>query len=603
MTLALNPSDLTPGDVAWLRGQYDPWLWASVSARIKLPKSLSGMELTSRPFLRDLYRDMWPEIIVMKGAQMGMSTCAIIRTCWFLTTFPSTVIYTWPTSSDVGRFTQGRINPLIRSSQFLLDRIIDVDSVMQKQFRVIGQAELEQLGRQHGRKAVEGPRSVVYFTGSASEKDAISIDADLLVHDEEDLADPKIIEQFAHRLDASRFGWKFRLSTPRLPGAGIDRVFVETDKRHWLVRCSGCNAQFEMAFPGGPWGYSNIEPDPNDWGELDWLRWEEEGKPARFVCHRCGKTLTNDERNGGRWVAESRDRGRAHGYAISQMAAGWKTAANIVEAFRAATWRTDFWNLTMGIPWQEGTSLLTETAIRERADPQRPMESTGSGTTMGIDVGARFHVVIGKSEGGVPRTIWMGAVASFEECDALMIRYGVASCVIDAAPEEHATRKWADKYNRYAEGSQMSQIRVWRCVYAGGGRPGYTAQLRWNESNGIVEAPRTEILSTSAEELLTRRVLPRYDGSNGWKEYVAHHVASKKVPIWVKGLEVQRILDKYEWHEVGADHLFHAATYEMIARQAPRGAGGARVGLVTTKRGRTAHEVDRPLNIERYRQG
>jgi hypothetical protein len=48
--------------------------------------------------------------------------------------------------------------------------------------------------------------------------------------------------------------------------------------------------------------------------------------------------------------------------------------------------------------------------------------------------------------------------------------------------------------------------------------------------------------------------------------FVVSNCASHKVPIWVKGLETQRILDHYEWHEVGPDHLFHAATYEMLAR-------------------------------------
>ena len=45
-----------------------------------------------------------------------------------------------------------------------------------------------------------------------------------------------------------------------------------------------------------------------------------------------------------------------------------------------------------------------------------------------------------------------------------------------------------------------------------------------------------------------------------WLAYIAHHIASKKVPIWVHGLETERVLDHYEWHEVGPDHLFHAPT-------------------------------------------
>jgi len=110
--------------------------------------------------------------------------------------------------------------------------------------------------------------------------------------------------------------------------------------------------------------------------------------------------------------------------------------------------------------------------------------------------------------------------------------------------------------------------------------------VSWNEETGVVVAPRTEILSRSAEELLERRILPRYEPSEGWLAYLAHHVASKKVPIWVRGLETERVLDHYEWHEVGPDHLFHAATYEMIARQAPQRMVAPPLRLITTRRGK-----------------
>ncbi|MGV0985090.1 MAG: phage terminase large subunit family protein [Limnohabitans sp.] len=585
------PSELTADDVRWLRSLYDPWQWAQETARIRLPKSLSGIDLGSRPFLRDVYRDMYPEIVCMKGAQLGLSTTAIIRALWMLTTFPSTVIYTFPSSADVGKYTQGRINPIIRGSQYLLDRIFDVDSTMQKQFRVITPGQMEEEQRKRGR-AWNGPRGTVYFSGAMSEKDAVSIDADMLVHDEEDLSDPQIIEQFEHRLDASRFRWRFRLSTPRLPGVGIDRVFADTDKRRWMVRCPGCNAEFELAFPGGPWPYSNIEPDPTGWDDPQWDRWDNAGRPSRFLCHACGKTLTPDVRSNGQWVAERPQHGRAHGYAISQLAAPWKTAEMILQAYRKATWRSDFWNLTMGLPWEEGTNLLTEDGIKGRCGSEPMREADPGPCYAGIDVGTKFDCVVGKLEGGVPKTIWMGRLNSYDECDNLMRRFHVATCCIDAAPEEHATRAWAAKYNRYAKaGSQVgSKIVVWRVGYVGGKRPGQTAQVSWNEQNGVVSAPRTEILSASAEELLTERVLPRYDGSDSFRAFIAHHVASKKIPIWVKGLEDKRVLDHYEWHEVAADHQFHAATYEMMARMAPRGIAMPRTGMITTRRGRQTEE-------------
>ena len=63
------------------------------------------------------------------------------------------------------------------------------------------------------------------------------------------------------------------------------------------------------------------------------------------------------------------------------------------------------------------------------------------------------------------------------------------------------------------------------------------------------------------------------------------------MPIWVKGLETERVLDHYEWHEVGPDHLVHAATYEMIARQAPQRMVGLPLTLITTRRGKALEET------------
>jgi hypothetical protein len=63
-------------------------------------------------------------------------------------------------------------------------------------------------------------------------------------------------------------------------------------------------------------------------------------------------------------------------------------------------------------------------------------------------------------------------------------------------------------------------------------------------------------------------------------------VNSKRIAKFVPGLESQQVVERYEWHEVGPDHLFHAGTYEMLARMAPRNALPPSIGLVTLSRGK-----------------
>ena len=88
-----------------------------------------------------------------------------------------------------------------------------------------------------------------------------------------------------------------------------------------------------------------------------------------------------------------------------------------------------------------------------------------------------------------------------------------------------------------------------------------------------------------ASEADKRRILPRFDGSNAWEAYITHHVNSKRVARFVPGLETEQIVDRFEWHEVGADHQFHAATYEMLAREAPREMAPPIRGMITLTRG------------------
>jgi ribosomal protein L37AE/L43A len=530
-----------------------------------------------------VFRDTWPEIAVIKGAQLGFSTTAIVRVFWFLTTFPSNVIYTMPSGAEVSKFTQARINPIVNGSPYLAKRIVDVNSVFVKQFMVASEEQIAARANQPKTTRFSGLRSTVYFGGSSNEKDARSVDADLLVHDEEDLADPQVIEQFESRLDHSRFKWKFRLSTPRLPGAGIDRVWQTTDKRHWFVKCSGCNARFEMAFPDGPWDYGNIEP--LTFAEV------EKGAVARYVCHRCGKTLTNEDRGNGIWVPEVTTRlAIPHGYQVSQMAAPWIPAERVLKRRQEATWDSDFWNLVMGIPWEESTNAITKDAIYDRCGDS-PFATSGQGCTMGVDIGAKVDVVIGdRDPSGAPRTIWLGRVGGYSDLDQLMRQFNVSTCVIDELPEVHSTREWAAKWGK----------RVWRSVYGGGLKS--NSNPVWDEKNGTVSSARTLILTESASELLNERILPSravMESTEAGKAYVQHHVNSKRIPVYVEGLEHDKVVDRYEWHEVGPDHMFHAATYEMLARLAPRGMYAPRRGLITTQRGRGQHgEIDdKPTRI------
>jgi hypothetical protein len=89
--------------------------------------------------------------------------------------------------------------------------------------------------------------------------------------------------------------------------------------------------------------------------------------------------------------------------------------------------------------------------------------------------------------------------------------------------------------------------------------------------------------------------LPRWEPVAAYDRFVTHHVNSKKVPVWVKGLEAQRILDHYEWVEIGDDHQFHSSSYAMLAREVPAGSAAPLIGVRGAVRGSAATPEQPPI--------
>src|SRR5688572_3345837 len=94
---------------------FDPLTWAQRTAGISLPKQ-GRLTFEQHPYLVDVYRDTHPQIVALKGAQLGFSTWAIVRALWAATTWPVSLVYSFPSGGDVSQYAQTRINPIINSS-------------------------------------------------------------------------------------------------------------------------------------------------------------------------------------------------------------------------------------------------------------------------------------------------------------------------------------------------------------------------------------------------------------------------------------------------------------------------------------------------------
>ena len=67
-------------------------------------------------YLRGLYQDESPLVVIRKAAQMGASEYAISRALWFAITMGGTALYYFPTDHDVGEFSRDRFGPAVAES-------------------------------------------------------------------------------------------------------------------------------------------------------------------------------------------------------------------------------------------------------------------------------------------------------------------------------------------------------------------------------------------------------------------------------------------------------------------------------------------------------
>ena len=129
----------------------------------------------------------------------------------------------------------------------------------------------------------------------------------------------------------------------------------------------------------------------------------------------------------------------------------WVNLRDMIERSQATTPAElqEFFNSDLGEPFlaPHGSFSLDE-FDRLRAD-YKVGDYRGQPYVMDVDPGTELHVVVRErlGETGDRSRLWFaGTVGSFEELDGLFKRYHVHTAVIDAQPEQHAARQFAESH-------------------------------------------------------------------------------------------------------------------------------------------------------------
>lgn len=529
----------------------DPLTWAETY------RSFSGGPMRIPGPLRAIYGDMSPRLSVMKAAQMGLSEYAINLALWIADSGYAgrgNALYILPGGEHAGDFVQARVNPAIQASPYLISRIRPDGNT--KDPDKVG---LRRVGRGY-----------TYWRTSGSRAGLRTVDADCSILDEYDVMSAWVLPMAQHRLDSSggdgSKGLLRIVSTPTYPGAGVDAEYLAGDQHRYEVRCEHCGA----------------------WQVLEWERnVEVAGDPheaaavAAIVCAKCRDDLARsierawsarEDGEWGRWRAQQPER-RTRSYHISQLYRPGVDLLAIARGLGSSNQETvqETWNQSLGMPHSPaGGQLSLEELIRACTEPRTVDQLAGVGPCrMGVDVGARLHVWIETDVDELATMTGAFDVTSFDEVGALMARYDVRTCVVDAHPELHAAQAFKDAHRG----------RVYLAEFVAGRFP-----ASWADANDMdgkrVRDPKRQYLvqvdRTSAMDGFASRLRGESSEVFGWQPVLALPRDARGIPGLFAHLQapVRRVVPAGKGgmravYDEGskADHWFLAGVYCDLARQ------------------------------------
>jgi hypothetical protein len=467
--------ELTTENLTRLAVTYNLAAYACQYARI--PDQLSGsgsdavpFNFQKFPYMMELYADMFPTIVIQKCVQVGASEYAVLRAIHACDMLASAVMYGFPHSRQMSRFSKTRVGPVIRRS----DR-----------FRTIcEESALETKTKQTSMlRTIKG--RFFYLVGVASDAEIQSEPVDFIIRDEFDLMDQDNAEVMKKRNAASTKKMILDLGFPLVEGMGINELFLNSDQREYEVRCPSCGL----------------------WQEIKWPRNVSKERMER-ICWKCGKSIESAiaSYRWGRWTPrEPRLSETRHGYHIHRLLVPGLDLKEFIANAENQMRAFEFSVYDLGLPFTKKDMRITDAMFMECVDPSRRMEDarTHKGRVYGgADVGSVIHVwleiveeVRGKQ---VSRTIdakKFSGENKFEQLvEYLLFAEPVVFC-IDAYPETTEVMRLIRRFPMMVWGVKFDDFTH---------RPGEEAEL--NFETFIIKANRTFLLDCNVEDFTTKRV-------------------------------------------------------------------------------------------------
>ena len=399
---------------------YDTYDLADIPRYLSEKTFLNGQRFSFKhhEFQLDIASDTSRDINVQKCAQVGLSELMARYAMGATRIMPYfNVILTMPHTKDAQKFCRTRMDPTINESPDLKGAI-DPN---------LNNSEIKSIGT-----------GLLYMRGTKGSTTALSVPADMLIHDEVDRSDPATLGQYQSRLKHSPWKLTRKFGTPTADKVGIALAMEASLRLHHMVKCDKCNHQFmpnyhdHVVIPGFDGDKQNITKHM-----LGNLRWQE----AYLACPKCGRTPSLDPQYR-EWVCiNNMSTYTARGYYVTPFSVPHVVSIPdlVKESTRYESW-TEFRNQALGETSADANRVLTEEDLRNAMFEG----SLDSGTVhcMGIDVGQTCHILVGR----IDHASGMLLVVHKQRCSLTTLRetylrlrsqYRVIMTVIDSMPETY----------------------------------------------------------------------------------------------------------------------------------------------------------------------
>lgn len=334
--------------------------WADSERRIPPEASAEpGIWRTSRAEYQRAIMDaisdpLVDRVIVMTAAQVGKTEILLNAIGYFIDQEPSPILVLQPTLTMGQSFSKDRLDPMIRDTPALHDKVKDARSrdsgntIMHKKF-VGGHVTISATNSPVS--LASRPIRVLLCDEVDRYKESAGKEGDPLT-----LA-MKRTQNFWNR----RIVW---VSTPNLlANSRIYKGFQLSSQEEWCVPCPSCGEY--QAFSWEQMSYKDL-PEPV------------------MVCAKCGiahnelEWKSGQER--GKWIAKNPSESKIRGFHMNAFASPWASWAGIIHDYEEALHNGEeslkgWWNTALGLPYENAIGSIEADALeahREEYEAELP---------------------------------------------------------------------------------------------------------------------------------------------------------------------------------------------------------------------------------------